>query len=409
MVPFDRSLSGLRIVEVASFVAGPSAGLHLAQLGADVIRVEDKDGGPDFRRWPLSNDGASFYWEGLNKGKRSLAIDLRSKDGRGYVEEIVTAAGDGAGILLTNLPDRSFLNHEELALRRPDLISVRIEGWPNGRTAVDYTVNAALGVPLITGASEGPPVNHVVPGWDLLMGAYAAFVVLAAHRLRCQTGQGQEIRLALGDIAAASLGHLGMIAEAVAGDGDRPRHGNNLFGAFGRDFITADGEHIMIVAVTPGQWKALVAALALEDAVKTLEQSCGANFADEASRFIHRDALNALVSGAVARLALADLESLLRRHGACFDAYRPLAAAAREVAGPIAGNPIFSEIEQVSKARYPVAATIARFTGERRPPAPAGELGRGGGRLLIDLCGAHLSIVQDLVRRNILRDPEVGE
>ena len=71
-------LNGMRVVEGAAFIAGPSCGLYLAQMGAEVIRFDNIGGGPDFRRWPLSRDGASLYWEGLNKGKKSVAIDMSS-------------------------------------------------------------------------------------------------------------------------------------------------------------------------------------------------------------------------------------------------------------------------------------------------------------------------------------------
>jgi 2-methylfumaryl-CoA isomerase len=95
-------LKGLRIVEGASFVAAPLCGLTFAQLGADVIRFDPIGGGPDFGRWPLAPNGLSFYWEGLNKGKRSIAIDLSSPRGREIAIALVTAPGAGKGCFVTN-------------------------------------------------------------------------------------------------------------------------------------------------------------------------------------------------------------------------------------------------------------------------------------------------------------------
>ena len=85
-----RLLAGLRIIEASSFVASPSAGLYLAQMGAEVIRVDSIGGGPDFHRWPKSREGASFYWEGLNKGKKSVALDLSGAEGRELLARLAT-------------------------------------------------------------------------------------------------------------------------------------------------------------------------------------------------------------------------------------------------------------------------------------------------------------------------------
>jgi 2-methylfumaryl-CoA isomerase len=228
-------LSGVRIVECASFIAAPSCALHLRQLGAQVVRIDPIGGGPDFDRWPVSESGRSFYWEGLNKGKRSIAIDLSRAQGRSLAVDIITAGGPDAGLFVTNFPKDGFLSHEALCTKRADLVSVRVMGWNDGMQGVDYTVNAALGVPYMTGSSANAdaPVNHVLPAWDLLTGSYAAFALLAAERHRRATGQGQEVLVPLSDVAIASLGHTGQIAEVLTG-GDRPRFGNDLFGAFGR-------------------------------------------------------------------------------------------------------------------------------------------------------------------------------
>ena len=120
-------LRGLRVVEGASFIAGPSCGLHLAQMGADVIRFDQIGGGPDFRRWPLAPNGTSLYWEGLNKGKKSIAIDLGRPEGRELAVALATAPGDDGGVFLTNFPVGGFLSHEALCAKRADLITLRVK------------------------------------------------------------------------------------------------------------------------------------------------------------------------------------------------------------------------------------------------------------------------------------------
>lgn len=138
------------------FCCWPSCALHLHQFGAEVIRIDQIGGGPDFKRWPLSPEGDSFYWEGLNKGKRSVAIDLTKPEGRELAAEIITAPGSERGLFVTNFPKNGFLAHHALSKVRPDLITVRVAGWADGSSALDYTVNAAIGLPYMTGPAETP-------------------------------------------------------------------------------------------------------------------------------------------------------------------------------------------------------------------------------------------------------------
>jgi 2-methylfumaryl-CoA isomerase len=124
-------LSGLRVIEGSAFVAAPLGGMTLAQLGADVIRFDQIGGGLDYKRWPLAADGQSLFWAGLNKGKRSIQLDLGSPAGRELVTALITAGGDQAGLFLTNFPARGWLAYESLAKRRPDLIMVALTGNPD--------------------------------------------------------------------------------------------------------------------------------------------------------------------------------------------------------------------------------------------------------------------------------------
>ena len=178
-----------------------------------------------------------------------------------------------------------------LAAGRADLITVRIMGWADGSPALDYTVNNSVGYPMLTGT--GPePVNHVLPAWDLLSGAYAAFALLAAIQRRTATGAGGEVRVPLSDVAIGTVANLGGVAEVLYSGADRPRLGNAVYGLFGRDFVTADGQRTMIVVVTPRQWANLVAALGLGEAIAAVEAARGVSFAkDDGLRFTHRDAL----------------------------------------------------------------------------------------------------------------------
>ena len=122
----------------------------LAQLGADVIRVDPVGGGADLSRWPLAPSGTSLYWTGLNKGKRSVTLNFRAAEGRRLLGDLLAASGPGGGIVLTNA-GQEWLGSPALAAICPDLIHLQILGHRDGRAAVDYTVNAETGFPFVTG------------------------------------------------------------------------------------------------------------------------------------------------------------------------------------------------------------------------------------------------------------------
>src|SRR6188474_1307136 len=144
--------------------------MTLAQLGAEVVRVDPIGGAADYRRWPLTESGDSIYWAGLNKGKRSLAVDMRSEQGQELVARLIA----DSGVFITNVAGRQWHSYEALRQARPDLIHVEVSGRADGGTGVDYTVNAAIGFPLVTGPADlTTPVNHVLPAWDVSCGIYA--------------------------------------------------------------------------------------------------------------------------------------------------------------------------------------------------------------------------------------------
>ena len=132
-------LDGMRVVESSAFVAVPLAGMTLAQMGADVIRFDRLEGGLDSNRWPVSKTGQSHFWAGMNKGKRSIAINMRSDEGRELITRLITAPGKEAGLFISNLRVRGWLDHETLSKFRNDMIMVTLKGDRTGRPQVDYT------------------------------------------------------------------------------------------------------------------------------------------------------------------------------------------------------------------------------------------------------------------------------
>jgi 2-methylfumaryl-CoA isomerase len=381
-------LAGLRIVEGSAFIAAPLGGMTLAQLGADVIRFDHIEGGLDHDRWPVTAEGRSIYWAGLNKGKRSIAVDLRSPRGRELLTALIAAPGEGAGIFTTNMPARGWLAYEELVKKRSDLIALNIVGARDGSAHVDYTVNAVTGFPLVTGpAGHEGPVNAVAPPWDLATAYAGAMALLAAERHRRLTGQGQRIVLPLQDMALAVTSALGYIGEAVVNGVDRPRLGNEIFGTFGRDFRTSDGRYVMICIFSDRHVDALAAAGGFAQDFARIEKEQGVDLKSDAGRWTARAALCAVIEPWVASHTAAEIAAALKKAGALWSPYKTF----RELAHDreyVLDNPLFTTVEQPGIGRYPVAASPLQFGAvPRDPPKAAPVLGQHTDEILSGILG----------------------
>ena len=395
-----QPLAGLRIVEGGSFVAVPSAGMALAQLGADVIRVDPPNGGSDFHRWPLAPSGESLFWAGLNKGKRSVEIDFRKPEGRELLLSLAAAPGQDGGIFLDNMVGKAQVTFDELKARRADVIHVRVQGHNNGGPAVDYTVNAEVGVPAMTGPQDAGPVNHVLPAWDLVAGMTAATAILAAVRHRTATGQSAQVDLALADIALAGVGNMGWLAEAEIAGSARPRHGNHMYGAFGVDFETADHERVMVVALTSGQWRALRDATGTGPVFAALERALGIDLDTETDRYGMRETIAAVLRPWFAQRNFSAVREALDRRRVLWSRYRDMAETAREARG----DPKSIAAEIVQSGIGPTLATgrPVRWDGHGADPVPAPRLGEHTEAVLADVLGLSADEIVRLKRDRIV-------
>ena len=375
--PARGILAGLRVFEGSAYVAAPLGGMTLAQLGADVIRFDPIGGGLDRNRWPVTEDGKSMFWAGLNKGKRSIQVDLTSQDGQELVAEMVSRPGDEAGMLLTNFPARGWLAYETLRARREDLIMVSIDGNFDGSSAVDYTVNPATGFPWATGPRNlSVPFNHLLPAWDAITGNLAVAGLLAAERHRRFTGEGQLVKVALSDVAFAMVGNLGKIAEAQVCRRERQKEGNYLYGAFGRDFLTKDEHRIMIVALTSRQWKALVEATGLEEEFVLAERAMGVDLSKEGDRFAAREVLGAILKPWTIARTMAEIRECFDDKGVCWGPYQTFMELVDHDPRCSTENPMFEEVEQPGIGTYLMAGSPLHYSSSGRlPPRRAPELG----------------------------------
>ena len=357
----QQILQGLRVVEGSAFVAAPSGGMTLAQLGADVIRFDQIGGGIDYHRWPVNEAGTSLYWHSLNKGKRSIAVDFRSETGRELIQSIITASGDDEGLFVTNFPAKGWLADEQLRGRRSDLIYVNLVGDRHGGSAVDYTVNCRIGLPFLSGDGE-IPVNNPFPVWDVLTGQQIALALLVAERHRRISGEGQFVQIALADVAMATMGHLGYIAEAEINQVAREPMGNHIFGTFGHDFECKDGRRVMIVGVSPNQWDAIIKVTNTELPVRALEQDLNLDFSQEGDRFKARERLRELFAPWFAEKYYADVKQVLDDAGVCWGIYQSIEEMVSNDWDCSETNPLFSRIEQPGIGSYLVPSQAMRFS-----------------------------------------------
>ncbi|MFC0161685.1 2-methylfumaryl-CoA isomerase [Mameliella alba] len=380
-------LDGMRVVESSAFVAVPLAGMTLAQMGADVIRFDLPQGGMDYKRWPVTSSGKSLFWAGMNKGKRSVALDVKCPRGREIAQEIICAPGEDAGLFITNLAAKGWTDYETLKARREDLCMVSLRGDRHGKPAVDYTVNPSLGFPMATGPEgSSDPVAHVLPAWDCIAGNMVVSGLLAAERARLRKGLGQFVDLTLKDAAAAMLGNLGIIGEVAVNGTDRAKAGNSLYGAYGQDFVCADGRRVMVIALTPRQWKNLMKVTGTEQDMGYLAARLGVDLMQEGVRWTYRAEITKVLAPWFSRRKVSEFSSDFDKSGVTWSQFRSFAQALREDPDLSTENPMFSEIEQPGIGRYRVPGSPFSFAGiAREAPRPAPQLGQHTEEVLADV------------------------
>ena len=387
-----RPLAGVRVVEVSSFVAVPLAGMTLAQLGAEVVRVDPVGGAADYRRWPLTEAGESIYWAGLNKGKRSLAVDMRSARGQELVAQLVA----DSGVFITNVAGRQWHSYETLRKIRPDLIHVEVSGRADGGTGVDYTVNAAIGFPLVTGPPElTAPVNHVLPAWDVTCGIYVALAVVTALRHRDATGAGQRIDVPLENVALATAGNLSLLTEAMVNGTSRERIGNSVYGTYGQDFTSSDGVAFMVVALTGRHFGDLMKLTGTSESVAALADSLDADFSDEGQRYRHRGALGALFGEWFAAHTGAQISAALSSTSVLWERYHTFAETA--VDERVTANPMFTTLDQPRVGRHLAPGLPLSIDGVYPAAVPAPALGDDTAGVLVDWLSMSPDEVDELI------------
>ena len=326
----DKPLAGIRVLELARILAGPWAGQLLADLGAEVVKVERPGNGDDTRGWgpPFLEDGSAAYFHSCNRGKASVAIDFETAQG----QERVRALAAEADILIENFKVgglvRYGLDYLSLCKVNPRLIYCSITGFGQTgpyapRAGYDFMIQGMGGIMDLTGEPDGEPQKVGVAFADIFTGVYSVTAILAALRGREQTGTGCQIDMALLDTQVAVLANQAMNYLA---SGDTPRRLGNAHPNIApyQTFAVADG-HIIIAVGNDRQFAKLVALLGLPGLAENRL------FLTNAERVGNREALEAALAPA---LSLRHKEELLAALAAAGVPAGPINSVAEVFADP---------------------------------------------------------------------------
>jgi crotonobetainyl-CoA:carnitine CoA-transferase CaiB-like acyl-CoA transferase len=358
-----RPLEGVRVLELARVLAGPWIGQTLADLGADVVKVESPQG-DETRGWgpPFAEDGAAAYFHAANRGKRSIVLDFRDPDDAALARRLAA----GADVVLENFKRGGLakfaLDHASVSAANPGVVYCSITGFGQDgpyapRAGYDFIIQAMGGLMDITGAPDGEPQKVGVACADLFTGLYGTVAVQAALLMRARTGLGQWIDMALFDTQLAMLAN--QAANWLIG-GRLPRRMGNAHPNIApyQVFEAADGP-LVVACGNDGQFARLCAAL-------DLPLAADPRFALNRDRVAHREALTEALVPALAALPRADLLAALETAGVPAG---PINTVAEAFADPQAqARGMVQDIAGSRAPRSPMRFSHAALAADRPPP-----------------------------------------
>ena len=382
-------LAGLRVLDLSRVLAGPYCTMYLADLGADVVKVERPEGGDETRGWgPPYAGGEAAYYLSVNRGKRSVAIDLGRPAGRELVLDLAARADVVVENFKAGGAERLGVGYDDVRAVRPDVVYCSITGFgsgrrPPGRPGYDFIAQAESGLMHITGPEDGEPSKVGVAVVDLLAGLNAAVAILAALRRREATGEGERIEVSLLDSALAALVNVG--ANALVSGREAERYGNghpNIVPY--QSFRAADG-WIAVAVGNDATFGRLCAALGRD------ELAADERFATNAGRVRHRRELIPALAEAFATRPADDWAGRLEAAGVPAGKIRGVrealeaATAAGVAATTRVPHPTAGELELVDCPIRLAGAGTARASAPpllgQHTAEVLGELGVDAGRL----------------------------
>ncbi len=376
-------LAGVRVLDLSRVLAGPFASQMLADMGAEIIKVEPPSTGDDTRLFPPMRDGVSHYFISVNRSKKSIVVDLKTPEGVGLIKELAAACD----VLIENyrpgVMDRLGLGYEILSQINPRLIYCAISGFGltgplRDRPSFDIVVQALSGALSVNGAKDGPPTKLGIPLGDLVGGIYGPISILSALHERHATGRGRLIDVSLLDGMIGMLGYLAQLS-FFTGEDPRPQgseHPNlTPYGIF-----PAKDGGMVIACLTNSFWQRLCDALDMRDAYHD------PRFATIELRRDNRPALTELMSQRTSRLSMAELEVILEAHQV---PHAPVLGISDALDHPQAkAREMVVHAEHAQLGQIPLIGRSVKFPGARQAPVEAPPaLGQHTDQILADLLG----------------------
>ena len=206
-------LDGIRVVDLTRILSGPFCSMFLADMGAEVIKIEDPEVGDPVRAQGDLVNGYSLYFATFNRNKRSLTLDLRSAEGKEVLRDLIRRADVVVNNYRPAVMDKMGFGRDALVALKPDIVSCHVTGFGldgpyRDRPSFDFIAQAMSGFMSVNGFEDGPPLRAGPPVSDLIAGAYAAMGILAALVRRARTGQGEEVATALTDSMTSMLAFM---------------------------------------------------------------------------------------------------------------------------------------------------------------------------------------------------------
>ncbi|MFW5641226.1 MAG: CaiB/BaiF CoA transferase family protein [Roseicyclus sp.] len=372
--PSGAPLAGVRVLELARILAGPWAGQTLADLGAEVIKVEATEG-DDTRRWgppfvEREGDVSAAYFHACNRGKKSVTADFRTEEGRARVR----ALAEGADVLIENFKlgglAKYGLDYESLSAANPGLVYCSITGFGQTgpyahRAGYDYIIQGMSGLMSVTGAPEGQPQKVGVAVTDILTGLYSVNAILAALHLRQRTGAGQHIDMGLLDVATAFMANQAMNYLTTGTAPARIGNAHQNLAPY-QVFDCADG-WIIIATGNDAQYRRLCGILGLP------EMAADPAYLTNADRIANRETLTARLTGATRTRSKAELLAACEAEGVPAG---PINDLAEVFADPqVVARGLRMELDGVPSVRPPFRFSGAGVALDR----PAPKLGQDDG------------------------------
>jgi crotonobetainyl-CoA:carnitine CoA-transferase CaiB-like acyl-CoA transferase len=286
-------LEGLRVVDLTRILSGPFCSMFLADMGAEVIKVEDPREGDPVRQQGEGRNGYSLYFATFNRNKRSITLDLRSEEGKEILRDLIRRADVVVNNYRPGVMDRMGFGQEALRALKPDIVSCHVTGFGldgpyRDRPSFDFIAQAMSGFMSVNGEEGGPPMRAAPPVSDLVAGAYAAMGILAALVRRSRTGKGEEVAVALTDSMTSMLAFLATNFFATGRQPLRTGNDHALAAPYGL-FEAADGQ----IAVAPSNDNYY---FKLMDALELAHLRDHPDFETNAHRFEQRAAINAQIN-----------------------------------------------------------------------------------------------------------------